>query len=641
MSRSSNYGQNPGFNRIVEGKTYIGFVKNNSDGLRMGRLQVWIPEMGGSPDDSSNWHIVSYASPFGGATSPFDTVENSQNMGGSQQSYGWWAVPPDLENQVLCTFVNGEATKGYWFACVWQQNMNHMVPGIASNTSFKDTGPGGILPPVVEYNKNQKGTNLNPKAPPRPTFEPLHKALLAQGLYTDFERGPTSASARREMPAKVYGLLSPRGNQLYIDDDLENAYIRLRTRNGAQVLIHDTTGYVYINSAKGNSWIEISDVGIDMYSAGPISMRSEQNVNIKADGDVNIQADKNVNIISGESIKTKSGSDTNFQAGTDFAAMAAANLSLKSSDMFNSANTHHTKAAEIFRDALIHDNLGKAADAKEAKEATPVTRRPTHEPFAGHPKDQNQAPKGDPVTPEAVQPSTTPPSNGSSTLTTSGARDSSGAVNSSPVKQKQRLGEGNNAMVEKSLVSDKKVSVGKREIPENINDAITSASAKTGISREYMMAMADQESSFNPNAKAKTSSASGLYQFTDGTWAGMIKKYPQYGYSQADKHDPEAQATMAALYAKENQKTIEKATGRNASNTDLYLGHFLGPGGATKFLTADPNKPATSAVSEASANANASIFYHDPKTKSNPKTVSEVYSYFDRKIESKTSIYRT
>jgi len=47
---------------------YIGFVKRNDDAQKMGRLSVWIPEMGGQSDDSGSWIIASYASPFAGAT---------------------------------------------------------------------------------------------------------------------------------------------------------------------------------------------------------------------------------------------------------------------------------------------------------------------------------------------------------------------------------------------------------------------------------------------------------------------------------------------------------------------------------------------------------------------------------------------
>lgn len=272
--------------RIRETGIFLGIVKGNADPQRMGRLQVYIPEFGGDPTEEANWYTVSYASPFAGATNPDDLKEGEEGktMYGSQMSYGFWMIPPDLENQVLVCFANGDTSRGYWFACVYQTFMNHMVPGVALNKSTNDEINELNLPPVTEYNKLEPdGDVWDPK---RPVFEPLHEGLRNQGLYTDPERGPATTSARREAPSKVFGFSTPRGNNIHIDEDPENEFIRLRTRSGVQILIHETTGYIYMISKEGNSWMEISDDGIDMYSKKSISMRAEQNINIHADGSV-------------------------------------------------------------------------------------------------------------------------------------------------------------------------------------------------------------------------------------------------------------------------------------------------------------------------------------------------------------------
>ena len=47
----------------------------------------------------------------------------------------------------------------------------------------------------------------------------------------------------------------------------------------------------------------------------------------------------------------------------------------------------------------------------------------------------------------------------------------------------------------------------------------------------YLMAQASRESSFDPTAKASTSSASGLYQFVEQTWLGEFQQHGgDYGY---------------------------------------------------------------------------------------------------------------
>lgn len=629
------YNQEPGFDRVVDGKIYIGIVKNNKDSMKAGRLEVWIPEMGGEPDDPSKWHIVSYASPFAGATSVKDTVEDSQVMAGSQKTYGWWAVPPDLENQVLCCFVNGESTKGFWFACLWQQNMNHMVPGVASNYSYQE-GEQGIMPPVVEYNKNQSSVkNIDPMKPRRPRFDPLHNGLSKQDLYTDFERGPASTSARREQPSKAFGLLTPRANQLYIDDDPDNEFIRLRTRGGTQVLIHETNGYVYINSGNGNAWVEVSDLGIDIYTKNSLSIRTELDLNIRSERDVNIDAGRNVNIRAGANILMQAGDSFHGTGANDVMFTAGNNMQLKATtSMIQSASS-------LSRKGQIADN-GSAAtattaskprsftqiDYKHTTKDTIVSRMPHHEPWAGHPKSKEQEmPRGDL---HAVPPR----GNGEDVLPY--PVNSAAATSSAAPTKNQKTGDGSTKAVPFDPSKYGTAKVGNKNIPAVSQAAIAKASSITGVSYGYMMAMADKESGFDPNAKAPKGSASGLYQFTDSTWAGMVKKYPEYGYTVADKNDPEAQAVMAGVLAKENKAVIERATGQSASNTDLYMGHFLGGPTAAKVLSGDPNASAASFVSTTAVTNNPTIF---KKPDGSLRTVGEVKELFARQIEPKSAAY--
>ena len=154
----------------LDSATYIGIVKNNVDPTRSGRLQVWIPEFGNSQTDSESnsvfWRTVSYASPYFGST--FHPEKSTNNtFVGTNQTYGMWMVPPDIGNQVLCTFVNGDPNRGYWFACISPTLSHYMVPGIAagnkieSNVSaaisksvLKSSTPPQSLP-VSEFNENK------------------------------------------------------------------------------------------------------------------------------------------------------------------------------------------------------------------------------------------------------------------------------------------------------------------------------------------------------------------------------------------------------------------------------------------------------------------------------------------------------
>lgn len=237
-------------------------------------------------------------------------TDPGKKMEGTQRSYGMWMIPPDLENQVLVCFAGGDTARGYYFACLYQQNMNHMVPGIPLNASTDQTLNQTVLPPVCEYNKKDTEIDISdPSKTQRPVFEPLHYGLLEQGLYMDPERGASTTGARRQQDgtlAPVFGILTPGGNTINVDEDPTNEFIRLRTKSGVQILLHESTGYIYMNSKYGNSWMEISDEGINMYSKFDINMRAEGSINFHADNNVATQ---------GGSVHTRGGNVTTYAAG--------------------------------------------------------------------------------------------------------------------------------------------------------------------------------------------------------------------------------------------------------------------------------------------------------------------------------------
>ena len=404
--------------RIRDTSIYVGIVKDNNDAQKMGRVAVWIPELGGSPTDQNSWFIVSYASPFAGVTPSASLKPDGTTMedGGGQQSYGFWMQPPDLENHVLVCFANGDAARGFWFACVYQQNMNHMVPGIPSGKPLEEEDTCSALPPVVEYNKAGNESITDPK---RAVFTPLHEGLSKQGLYSDPQRGTSTTGARREAPSRVFGWVTPRGNTIHVDDNPDNEFIRFRTRSGAQILVHETEGYIYANSKNGNSWVQISDYGVDVYSQGSVSLRSEGSLNLHSDTSLNIEADGNLNIRAGGNLTMQSANHTYIagngnlalQIGGKISGSAAGELHLGAGGSLRlgaGGQISQTSSGENIRSAsFIRDNdggapapslltaavepprelpetVGVAPCFTQTTRKTIVRRLPTHEPYAGH-----------------------------------------------------------------------------------------------------------------------------------------------------------------------------------------------------------------------------------------------------------------
>lgn len=165
----------------------------------------------------------------------------------------------------------------------------------------------------------------------------------------------------------------------------------------------------------------------------------------------------------------------------------------------------------------------------------------------------------------------------------------------------------------------------------SVDSSIKNAADTTGVDPNLLHAIAATESSLNPEAKAKTSSASGLFQITKPTFRRLVEKYgKQYGITMRDVMNPDANAIMAAHLTAENSDSLGKALGREITPGESYIAHFLGARGAAMLLKADPNKPAYKLFPQA-AKANRSLFFDERR----PRTVGELAYNLESKVESK------
>ncbi len=197
------------------------------------------------------------------------------------------------------------------------------------------------------------------------------------------------------------------------------------------------------------------------------------------------------------------------------------------------------------------------------------------------------------------------------------------------------------------------------QVPKDVYNAIRKAANATGVNFTYLMEKAAVESSFDPNAKARTSSATGLFQFIESTWLKMVKEHgDKYGLAKyADKisddgrvttkkdraeilalrKDPEIASYMAAEFATDNYNTLKDRVGGHVGSTELYMAHFLGANGASGFLNAMKKSPNMAAADlfPKEARSNRNVFY-DSKTGA-PRTMKQVYAFFDKKFDDKAA----
>ena len=386
---------------------FLARVISHQDSSFMGTLQVELLRPIGNNAGSSELRTVSYLSPFYGVTGARYVGQDPNDYNQTQKSYGMWMVPPDVGTTVMVIFIQGDVKRGFWIGCVPDENMNFMIPGIAATEQVVE---GGNRAPVAEYNKRLNNTNAEPTTYTKPRH-PLYDKLVTQGLDQDDTRGITTSSSRREAPSMVFGISTPGpvdkrpgatkgpigqadsqvpnafvsrlGGATFVMDDGDSAFlrktdaskgppeyaaieqnetggdvtiphnelVRIRTRTGHQILLHNSEDLIYIGNAKGTTWIELTSNGkIDIYAKDSVSVHSENDINFTADRDINFTAKRNFNL--------------NSAGANNLTATGATNI--------RSGGNHVETAANI------HMNGPAAATAPKA------SRIPQHEPWAGH-----------------------------------------------------------------------------------------------------------------------------------------------------------------------------------------------------------------------------------------------------------------
>jgi hypothetical protein len=186
-------------------------------------------------------------------------------------------------------------------------------------------------------------------------------------------------------------------------------------------------------------------------------------------------------------------------------------------------------------------------------------------------------------------------------------------------------------------------------VSPSLASVLNAAGDRSDVDFNYLLKTAMRESSLDPEAKAASSSATGLFQFLDTTWLQVMKaEGPRLGYQRyadaitqnADgdyvikdpklraevlklREDPQVSADMAAAFTKSNGDYLKAKFGRMPSPGELYIAHFLGAQGAEKMFDAglkDPDQVAATLFPKAAA-ANKTIFYDH----GHARTIRQVY----------------
>ncbi|MFD2233296.1 transglycosylase SLT domain-containing protein [Phaeospirillum tilakii] len=192
---------------------------------------------------------------------------------------------------------------------------------------------------------------------------------------------------------------------------------------------------------------------------------------------------------------------------------------------------------------------------------------------------------------------------------------------------------------------------------------IREAASATGVPFEYLLAQATRESGLDPQALNSRSTASGLFQFTSQTWLEMIRRHgAKHGLGEqaaaitraangrldiTDKalkkavldlrHNPGLSAMMAAEYAGDNARILERRLGRSVTAKDLHLAHLLGAGGAVRMLRGLEERPQELAggILPQAAKANPELF--QDRENQTAHTIAGLYQSVQARFERASS----
>ena len=226
-------------------------------------------------------------------------------------------------------------------------------------------------------------------------------------------------------------------------------------------------------------------------------------------------------------------------------------------------------------------------------------------------------------------------------------------------------------LIEEALASgtgnpDEILVFGPMRIRRHVVETIVKAARATETDPVLLMAIADKESSFSTEVKARTSSATGLFQFIESTWLRVVRQLGEkHGLEKEARaitwvndelvidpaerarildlrREPYLSALLAAEMLKRDRARIAQAIGRDLSDSETYLAHFLGPDDAERFMAKVVDEPKSTAAKllPKPARANKTIFFAGAGRKLKKLSVAEVHQKFDAMMAVRLQRYR-
>jgi Mg/Co/Ni transporter MgtE/phage gp45-like len=362
---------------------------DTNDPQSRGRFRVYCPDFGdlpSTPKEDLPW--CRYMTPFGGMISSDKMGRGpSDHTTKGGVAYGMWSIPK-VGTEVIISCINGDPCRRIFIGCLTPDKAEHTLP---HGRTIDGDGPFSSeehpIEPLYSNMKKAFGSEKSPEFKSRGPDSSVTGVTPAEiqndetaSSSPDTKVGFKQSRLHPDEPVKdsqIYSLTSPGFHAISLDDSIDNGRIRIRSSSGHSIIMDDSNERIYINTAEGNSWIELDQDGtIDIYSAKSISVYSETDMNFTAKKSIRFDAEniyanttKDVKITAKNNVNVEA-VNTTFNSKSKF-SIKSARYDLKSKKIQSSSATSSFNASSSMR---VSGGSGLALRASGITSSVPIRK---------------------------------------------------------------------------------------------------------------------------------------------------------------------------------------------------------------------------------------------------------------------------
>lgn len=308
-----------------------GVVVDTNDPQQMGRVKVWCPAVDGDSYNIKDLPWVMYLTPFGGQARDFVAGASAATTQGPA-GYGMWAVPK-VGAYVIVGFLYNDHNNRFYLGSYYPEHGNRTLPAGRNSA----TGPqSDIFEQVEPATSNLKAQFRNQLDASEAKTRGAYERQVAQAATEkDGTEGYQQDLVGDGLDPQTYCIVTPGRHALIMQDNPATARVRIKTAEGAQVIIDDANERIYVSTAKGRTWLELDQDGhVHVYGSESLSFTAGGDFNVSAKGNINLHAGGNLNLAAVghgrlsacKDVSLSADTTVNLTAGDQMNLLAAANL---------------------------------------------------------------------------------------------------------------------------------------------------------------------------------------------------------------------------------------------------------------------------------------------------------------------------